>query len=315
MQVGWDTTNLSEIYPQRGLADGSKVDYDLRIDGESRILIEVKRWMHALNDEDEKQLEDYCRSSTPKPKLAVLTSGRVWRLYLAPTAAKGKYSMLNRFDEIDIMDAEIAEVESTFRQFLARDSMVDFEQPLSVARDRHRKLEDYQEQKGLLIKAWNELVNDSEALAELVLEFAENNDIPTNRVNVMRFLDSLHGPLVNEVPTKPLPPPHSFVLPTSSAGRKRKHPVKGNKGWNNLLMEICGLMENRHPVEFHKGILSLPGRFSESSDSNFNIPISEGIYAKWGGSREIREDCYQVVMGFGYPRDSLEITGARETIL
>ena len=74
-QVGWNTENVSEVHPQRGLSDGGKVDFDLQIDGESRILIEVKRWGHDLNEEDESQLQAYCRST--RPKLAVLTSGCV----------------------------------------------------------------------------------------------------------------------------------------------------------------------------------------------------------------------------------------------
>ena len=86
-QVGWDTDNVSEIYPQRRLQDGSKVDYDLQIVGESRIVIEVKWWGHTLDDEDEEQLAVYCRSA--KPKLAVLTSGRVWQLYLPLNEDKG----------------------------------------------------------------------------------------------------------------------------------------------------------------------------------------------------------------------------------
>ena len=302
-QVGWNTENVSEIYPQRGLPDGGKVNFDLQIDGESRILIEVKRWSHDLNDEDEKQLQEYCHSSkSNRPKLAVLTSGRVWRLYLAPTAARGENSVLKRFDEVDVIASEPTEVENTFSQFIARDSMVDLRPTLNAAKDLYRKLQDYQEQKKSLTKAWNELATDRNKLVELVLEFAESQDIQTNRDNVMRFLDSLLGPLVNEVPTKPLPPPHSFVLPASPTSKsKKKHPIIGmSKGWNNLLLVICELMENRHPEEFHEGVLSVPSRFSETRGSKDDIQVSdEGIFAKWGGSREIREDCYKLVTIFG----------------
>ncbi|MXY43824.1 MAG: hypothetical protein F4Y50_07210, partial [Dehalococcoidia bacterium] len=62
-QVGWNTENVSEIYPQRELSDGRKVDFDLQIDGESRILIEVKSWKQTLNDDHESQLANYCRSA------------------------------------------------------------------------------------------------------------------------------------------------------------------------------------------------------------------------------------------------------------
>ena len=99
-QVGWDTENVSEIYPQHRLSDDKRVDYDLQIDGESRILIEVKSWKNTLDDDNERQLADYCRSAKPnKPKLAVLTSGRSWRLYLPPNQRKG--APLNRIHRKD----------------------------------------------------------------------------------------------------------------------------------------------------------------------------------------------------------------------
>ena len=128
-QVGWDTEDVSEIYPQHGLAEGSKVDYDLQICGESQILIEVKRWIHTLNDEDESQLAGYCRLA--QPSLAVLTSGRNWRLYLPPT--KGKNAQLRRFREFDVTDAQPTEVAGTFKKFLARDRMSDVGQTVAEA--------------------------------------------------------------------------------------------------------------------------------------------------------------------------------------
>ena len=86
-RVGWNTERMREINPQRGLSDG-KADFDFQIDGESRILIEVKSWGHNLDDKDEEQLARYCRSA--KPQLAVLTSGRDWRLYLPPPTTRAR---------------------------------------------------------------------------------------------------------------------------------------------------------------------------------------------------------------------------------
>ena len=317
-QVGWNTENVSEVYPQGEVPKVGRVDFDLRIDGESRILIEVKRWKRDLDDEDESQLGEYCRST--RPKLAVLTSGRVWRLYLAPTAAKGKNSVLKRFDEFDVTKDEISEVESTFRQFLARDSMADFKPTLSAANDLYRKLQDYREQKRLLTDAWDELANDKDGLAELILRFAENKDISTSRDNVTRFLESLHGPLVNEVPTKvnPSKKPASFAIFASPAGKKKMaHTVDKSKSWNNFLLEVCELMQNRHPESFRQIILSVQGWFSELEDSKFTIPVGNvDIYTRWENSAgEIKEACYEIVAKFGYPRDSLEIKDSSGAIL
>ena len=164
-QVGWNTENISEIYPQHGLPDGSRVDYDLQIDGESRILIEVKRWAHTLDDEDEEQLADYCRLA--KPKLAVLTSGRSWRLYLPPT--RGKSTPLRKFLDFDITTVQPMEAESAFRSFLARDSMLEFKPTEYAANRLHREIQGLEKLKEVLTEAWNELATDKDALAEFVL--------------------------------------------------------------------------------------------------------------------------------------------------
>ena len=311
-EVGWNTADLSEIYPQHGLSGGGIVDYDLQIDGESRILIEVKSWKTDLDDKDETQLREYCKSAKPRPKLAVLTNGRVWRLYLAPTAATGKNSVLHRFDEVDITAADIVEVESTFWRFLARDSMVDFKPTLSAAKDLYRKLQDYQEQKKLLTEAWSELTNDKDMLAKLVLEFAENKNITTSQDNVVRFLNSLPGDLVNEVPSKPRPlmPPASFAILASPTGQKKMpHAVESPIGWNQLLLQICKLMQERHSESFRQNILTMTGWFAEAEDKRYKIPVGDaGIYARWENAAvNIREVCYEIVIKFGYPQDSLVI--------
>ncbi|MYB49997.1 MAG: hypothetical protein F4X72_12155 [Dehalococcoidia bacterium] len=313
-QVGWNTENVSEIYPQRETSDGGKVDFDLQIAGESRILIEVKRWKHNLDEEDEEQLTKYCQSTKPtRPKLAVLTSGRVWRLYLAPTANKGNNSELKRFEEVDVIADELSEIESYFRQFLARDSMVDFRPTMRAAKDLYRKVQDFQEQKRLLTKAWNELTNDRDTLTELVLSFAEIKNIQTNPDNVLRFLDSLQVSLVNEVPTKAksrTKMPASFVLPTSPASKGNKpQQLKNRSGWYNLLSGICELMQSRHPDSFHQNTLSMTDRFAENQNSKFSKPVGDvGIYAKKQlRSGEIKDTCDMVVTKFGYPEDSLTI--------
>ena len=311
-QVGWNTENVSEIYPQRGLPDGGKVDFDLQIDGESRILIEVKRWAHDLNGENERQLADYCRSA--KPKLAVLTSGHVWRLYLPPTAHKN--APLRRFVEFDITKAQLTEVESTFRRFLARDSMVNLGPTVAAARKLHSESQAYQKFKKNITKAWNELPDDKNTLTALVLGFAEIKDIPTSPDNVLRFLDSLNEPLVNEAATgtKSHKKPASFRLPASPTGKKKyTHTVEKRNGWNKFLLEFCEFMKTRHRDSFHQNILSMKDRFARSSDSKFTNQIGDlEIYAKKGNSREIRDACYEIVSRFGYPIESLEIRDSRD---
>lgn len=316
-QVGWDTNNVSEIYPQRRLQDSSKVDYDLQIDGKSRIVIEVKWWGHTLDDEDEEQLANYCRSA--KPKLAVLTSGRVWQLYLPLNEDRG--APLKKFHEFDTTSKQPAEVENAFGQFLSRASMVDFKPTRAAARKLYNESQKYERFKRAFTDAWNELTKNEgkDALTELVLEFAEKKGIRTSQENVTRFLDSLSEPLVNEATmgVKSHKKPASFRLPGSQTGkRKTTYTIEKRNGWNKFLLEVCELMQTRHRESFHQNILSMTDWFAESEDSQFSESVGDtGIYAKWGSSEEIKQACYEVVIKFGYPRNSLEIRDSKGAIL
>ncbi len=312
--VGWNTGNASETYPQHVLPEGGIVDYDLKIDGISQIVIEVKRWGHVLNNEDEGQLASYCRVA--EPKLALLTNGRVWRLYLPPTK-RSQSSPLREFLEFDITSVKSADVELSFWQFLSRESMVNSGTTLTTARKLHNERQAYQKFRRDFTAAWNELVNDRDELIELTMGFSERSGIPASRDNVERFLSSLHGPLTNEVPSRPslYKKPYSFVLPTSPTGKSGNRKVKGQKGWNIFLAELCGLMYERHAESFGQNILPL-GLFSGTEDSTFDRPVGKsGVYARYGNSREIREACYEVVASFGYPRASLVIKDSQGAVL
>ena len=315
-RVGWDTENVSEVYPQHGLAGTNKtVDYDLQIDGESRVLIEVKCWGHPLNGGHESQLAGYCRLA--QPSLAVLTSGRNWRLYLPPI--KRKNAQLRRFYEFDITTARPADVASTFREFLARDRMSNVRPTVTAARKLYRESQAYETLKNALTEALSELAEDRNGQAELLQLLAEKKGITTSQENIERFIKWVPGPLVNEVPkgaAKTHTFPASFALPASPTGKKKYTcQVSRHNGWNNLLLEICELMRERHPENFRQEVLSITDRFVESKVGPAPKPIgSTGIFIKYGGSAEIERACYDVVARFGYPRESLVIedsTGAR----
>lgn len=309
--VGWNTGNASETYPQHTLPEGGIVDYDLKIDGVSQIVVEVKRWGHVLNDEDEAQLTNYCRVA--EPRIALLTSGRVWRLYLPPT----KRLSLREFLEVDITAVESTKLEGMFRRFLARESLVDSRTTLAAARNLHSERQAYQKFRRDVTAAWNELISDEDELIELTMDFSEKRGIPASRENVLRFLGSLHVPLVNEVTTRPrsFRKPSSYALPTSPTGNSGNRKVREPKGWNSFLAELCALMYVRHAESFRQNILPL-GLFSGAEDSTFNRPVGKsGIYARYGNSREIREACYEVVTSFGYPRDSLVIKDSKGAAL
>ena len=311
-QVGWNTDDVSEIYPQRKLPDGNRVDYDLQIDGESRILIEVKAWGHNLDHRNEDQLEGYCRSA--KPKLAVLTSGRNWRLYLPPSQRVGLKR--KRFLDIDIT-TKPKEAEGTFRKFLARERMVDYRPTVAAAKKLLQEIQGREKLKETLTEAWNELANDKDELAEVLIKLVERKGIQPSLDIVKHVLNEpIYRSIVNQVPTTTNlhKPPASFALPSSSTGKNKKtHQLKKHNGWYNLLAEICELMQSRHPENFWPNISSMTDWFAEMKDPKFSIPVGDvGIYAKRRGtSRQIREACYEIVTKFGYPEDSLVINDSK----
>ena len=152
------------------------------------------------------------------------------------------------------------------------------------------------------------------------MKLVERKGIQQSLDNVKRILDEPHyGSLAKEVPTRvDFRRPSSFALPTKPDGkRKQTKQVKRNNGWYNFLIEVCELMQERHPESFLENILSVPGWFSEFEDSKFSIPIGEvGIYAKKGGSSgQIREASYDIVTRFGYPGNSLVIKDSRDETL
>ena len=130
-QLEWDTDDMSEIYPQKRLlgdekGDGDgKVDYALQAGGKCRVLMEVKRWSIALNDEHEKQLASYCSRQRQGPNLAALTNGRNWKLFLPPLSQgyTRQHPEVRKFLDIDIF-SDRESVESNFNRFLARKNLV-----------------------------------------------------------------------------------------------------------------------------------------------------------------------------------------------
>ena len=93
-QLGWDTDNMSEIYPQKPLSGatsgegGGRVDYALQTSDKCRVLMEVKRWSIDLNSEHEEQLTNYCFRQNSGPILAVLTNGQRWQFF-SPSVKPG----------------------------------------------------------------------------------------------------------------------------------------------------------------------------------------------------------------------------------
>ena len=313
-QLGWDTEDVREVYPQRlvNVNTQHRVDYDLQTGGNSRVLIEVKRWRHALNDEDENQLRDYCHAA--KPSLAVLTNGNHWRFYLPPLRAtrKNPAPEIRQFFAFDITD-EPGTVEEDFRRFLARDRLTNdgtVRRTVDSAKALFKEKHDHYVVMKDLANVWNELVADDRVLADLVKILADKHEIPANEAHVEEFLHShSKGELVNKVTdnvkVKP-PKPESF---TFEAGQEILIVELEKKQWNYLVASVCLLMRERHPDEFRESILSISDWFSES-ESGFKYTRAvepTGLWLKHCNAEDASQVTRKVVAAFGYAPESLTI--------
>lgn len=80
--LGYDVFNPAEVVPEMscdvGMKKGEKIDYALRIDGETQILVECKAWTENL-DRHSGQLFRYFGVSAAR--LGILTNGAKYRFY------------------------------------------------------------------------------------------------------------------------------------------------------------------------------------------------------------------------------------------
>ena len=115
--VGWDTFDVLEVVPEYTVGN-RHVDYALKPGSPNPAFIEVKRPSENL-DRHQHQLLEYCFQEGVR--LAALTNGRTWWLYL-PLQAGGWEQ--RRFLTIDLEADEPAVVEQGFLDYLSQERVV-----------------------------------------------------------------------------------------------------------------------------------------------------------------------------------------------
>ena len=110
--AGWDTFDISQVVPEYTVGT-RRVDYALRPGSPNAVFIEVKRPGENL-ERHQQQLLEYCFQEGVK--LAVLTNGRTWWLYLPLQAGSWEQ---RRFLTIDLEVQEPSVVERRFLECLS----------------------------------------------------------------------------------------------------------------------------------------------------------------------------------------------------
>ena len=164
--AGWDTFDISQVVPEYTVGT-RRVDYVLRPGSPNAVFIEVKRPGENL-ERHQQQLLEYCFQEGVK--LAVLTNGRTWWLYLPLRAGNWEQRRFLTFD-LEVQEPNV--VERRFLEYLSPER-VDSGQAVRDAED----LVESQQRAEIIGKAiaaaWTQIVETPDKLlVDLISETTE----------------------------------------------------------------------------------------------------------------------------------------------
>ena len=164
--VGWDPYDLSDVAPEFTVGN-SRVDFALRPGPANAVFIEVKRPSERLENHQQ-QLLEYCFQEGVK--LAVLTNGGTWWLYL-PLQPGGWEQ--RRFLTIDLESQEPDVVEQRFMEYLSRERVISG-RAVSDAEDLVQSQQRAEITGKAIVEAWNQIVETpDDILVDLISETTE----------------------------------------------------------------------------------------------------------------------------------------------
>ena len=163
---GWNPFDPSQVVPEYTVGT-RRVDYALRPGSANAVFIEVKRPSENL-EKHQQQLLEYCFQEGVK--LATLTNGRAWWLYL-PLQSGGWEQ--RRFSTIDLAAQEPDIVEQWFMRFLSQEEVISG-RAVSDAEDLVQSQQRAEVTTKTIVQAWNQIVETpDELLVDLISETAE----------------------------------------------------------------------------------------------------------------------------------------------
>ena len=164
--AGWDPFDLTDVVPEYTVGN-RRVDFALRPGSTDAVFIEVKRPGENLENHQQ-QLLEYCFQEGVK--LAALTNGRTWWLYLP--LQPGSWGQ-RRFLTIDLESQEPNIVEQRFMEYLSQERVVSG-RAASDAEDLVQSQQRAEITRKAIVEAWNQIVDTpDEILVDLISETAE----------------------------------------------------------------------------------------------------------------------------------------------
>ena len=164
---GWNPFDPSQVVPEYTVGT-RRVDYALRPGSANAVFIEVKRPSENLENHQQ-QLLEYCFQEGVK--LATLTNGRAWWLYL-PLQSGGWEQ--RRFSTIDLAAQEPDIVEQWFMRFLSQEEVISG-RAVSDAEALVQSQQRAEVTTKTIVQAWNQIVETpDEILVDLISETTES---------------------------------------------------------------------------------------------------------------------------------------------
>ena len=223
--AGWDTFDISQVVPEYTVGN-RRVDYALNPRTPNAVFIEVKRPSENL-ERHQQQLLEYCFQEGVK--LAVLTNGLTWWLYLPLQAGNWEE---RRFLTIDLEVQEHDVVERRFLEYLSPETVGNGQ----AVRDAEALVESKQRADvvgSTIVAAWNHIVETpEELLVDLISETTERLcgfkpepklvvQFLTQRVQTLFPLTPEPEIIPRSHPTTPAPLAPTSVTAPQSPGRRQ----------------------------------------------------------------------------------------------
>ena len=331
--LGWDIFNVEEVYPDF-LSESDTVSYALRIDGVSKLLLDVKR-PGENPDGLHKQLVAF--AVREGVDVAVHTDGLRWWFYLP--AVSGALAQ-KRCHVCDLLEHKPEDVTSDLMAFLSREKLVSGEylEAARAAYQRHKR----KMAADVLPDAWNNvLAGPNKILVEILGDASEKicgckaepemieGFIRAHLEQWLLARDPSAAPMETTASNRHTRP--SFpVLSDDSSEIKTKKPeffadksirsfsFQGNtypvKSWEDMLTTVCNCFAAVHPQDFEKVLWLYDDHkpiFSRYSDQ-LRIPEKirkTNIYVETKlAPDEIVKAVGDLLTEFGYGHDDLVIT-------
>jgi hypothetical protein len=329
--LSWDIFNIEEVYPDFS-SDSFTVSYALRIDGNSKLILDVKR---PGENPDELHKELVAFAVREGIDLVVHTDGTRWWFYLP--SVKGSLTQ-KRCHVSDLFEQKPEDMAADFIAFLSREKILSGEylESAKAAYQKHKR----KMAADVLPDAWNRvLAGPNKILVEILSDATEKIcGYKADPGMVEEFIRAHFAQwvLARENGVAPPPPSNARIAPSfpvlsdNSSDIKTKKPeffadktitsfsFQGNtypvKSWEDMLTTLCNSFAASHPQDFEKVLWlydDLKPCFSRYSDQ-LRIPEKirkTNIYVETKlPPDEIVKTVGDLLTEFGYGHDDLVIT-------